>query len=337
MKLHNTTTYLLAILMISQPGCQKTEDPIIIQHSDLVTDIEGNIYKTLNIGNQRWMVENLNVSHFRNGDPIPEAKTEEEWELSGKEHTPAWCYYDNELTSASGYGKLYNGYAINDPRGLSPEGWRVASTKERPGLIEYLGGVDKAGIKLKSNTAWDLNGNGDNSSGFSGLPGGGRLSGGDFTDMGHSGTWWTGSEITSITTYGYNLNNTHNGIFRGIFDKANGLSVRAVYCPSCTSDTTSTLTFTEKLQRAMDSSLESGNGKGISAAVILPDVETWAGVNGISHGTTLISPDMLFSIGSIQRMFAGAAILQVTEEGEIIAKVGNDLISVIIANLDVGE
>jgi len=306
-----------AATILVQSGCEKTELPDIIIEEDPITDIDGNVYGTVNIGNQRWMADNLNVSHFRNGDPIPQAVTTAEWELAGAEGKPAWCYYNNDPKYASLYGKLYNWYAVNDPRGLEPEGWRVASAKAWGILIDYLGGVNQAGMKLKSDSGWEPGGNGDNSSGFSGLPGGGRLPGGEFGDSGHSGIWWAGSEHSPITSYGYNLNNSSGGIYRGTYDKATALSVRALYCPTCTDDTTGNLTFSEKLQRALDDALESGIGKGISAAVILPDGDTWVGVSGISHGTTLISPDMLFSIGSAQKMFVGAAIIQLVEEGKI--------------------
>ncbi|MFC2123494.1 serine hydrolase [Bacteroidota bacterium] len=315
--LSHTITCFLAILIMIQTSCTKREDPVIIHETDPVTDIEGNVYKTILIGNQQWMVENLNVSHFRNGDPIPEARTKEEWELAGMEGRPAWCYYNNEASIASKYGKLYNWYAVGDPRGLSPAEWRVATTKAWADLINYLGGDDIAGLNLKSDTGWDSNGNGDNLSGFTGLPGGGRVPGGDFLDMGRAGAWWADSEHSGITSYGYNLNNSTNSIFRGVFDKATGLSVRAVHCLTCTDDTTQALTFSEKLQKALDAAQENGTGKGISAAVILPDGETWIGVSGISHRTTLISPEMLFSIGSVQKMFVGAAILQLEEAGEI--------------------
>lgn len=306
-----------ATALLIQSGCDKTEDPDIIVEEDPITDIDGNVYKTINIGNQRWMVENLNVSHFRNGDPIPEAKTKTQWALAGTDGKPAWCYYNNDPGNASTYDKLYNWYALNDPRGQEPEGWRVPSTKEWAKLIDYLGGDDIAGNKLKSMSGWDSSGNGDNSSRFTGLPGGGRLINGDFSDLGRAGIWWSSTENTAITAYGYNLNNSDSKVLRGNFDTGTGLSVRSLYCPTCSNDTTSTLTFSEKLQKALDASLESSNGIGISTAVIMPDGGTWIGVSGLSFGTTLITPDMLFAIGSARKMFVGAAIFQLGEEGKI--------------------
>lgn len=84
-------------------------------------------YNSVKIGNQVWMSENLNVSTFRNGDPIPEAKTNEEWDRAGANKQPAWCYYNNDPRNGAKYGKLYNWFAINDPRGLAPEGWHVSN------------------------------------------------------------------------------------------------------------------------------------------------------------------------------------------------------------------
>ena len=298
-------------------GCEKTEFPEINKEDNPITDIEGNIYGTVNIGNQRWTIDNLNVSHFRNGDPIPHAVSIAEWELAGKEGRPAWCYYNNDPNNASNYGKLYNWYAVNDPRGLEPEGWRTPSARDWSNLIDYLDGIDIAGKKLKSASGWDLNGNGDNSSKFNGLPGGGRLVNGEFANMHNAGIWWASTKNSAITSYAYNLNSSDSKVLKGIFDMATGLSVRTIYCPDCTNDTTSQLTLAEKLQKALDVTLETSTGVGVSAAVIMPDGETWVGTSGVSYGTTSITPDMMFAIGSAQKMFVGAAILQLSEEGKI--------------------
>src|SRR5712675_951158 len=120
-------------------------------HSEAqVIDRDGNSYKTVRIGTQEWMAENLNVSHFKNGDEIPEAKTNEEWKKASDEHKPAWCNYDNDLMNGKKYGKLYNWYAVNDPRGLTPNGWHVPSNSECfEHLIKFLGGEDVAGGKMK--------------------------------------------------------------------------------------------------------------------------------------------------------------------------------------------
>jgi uncharacterized protein (TIGR02145 family) len=110
---------------------------------------DGTVYKTVVIGNQTWMAENLNVDRFRNGDLIPEAKTNEEWETR-KEKKAAWCYYNNDTKNGSKYGKLYNWHAVNDNRGLAPEGWHIPSPDEWEMLFSFLGGDSIAGDKIRS-------------------------------------------------------------------------------------------------------------------------------------------------------------------------------------------
>ena len=136
-----------------------------------VKDKDGSTQKTVKINNQEWMTENLNVSAFRNGDSIPEAKTDLDWEEAGKKGKPAWCYYANDPANGIKYGKLYNWYAVNDPRGLAPAGWHVPTDAEWTELINSLGGGELAGAKMKSTTGWVDNRTATNESGFSGLPG----------------------------------------------------------------------------------------------------------------------------------------------------------------------
>jgi uncharacterized protein (TIGR02145 family) len=144
------------------------------------------------IGTQVWMIKNLDVSTFRNGDSIPEAKTEEAWVAAGENKQPAWCYYENDPMNGIRYGKLYNSYAVNDPRGLAPAGYHIPTDDEWNVLADYLGGLfqDKTEAKMKSKSGWFENENGTNSSGFSGLPGGFRHSDGSFELIGENGTWW---------------------------------------------------------------------------------------------------------------------------------------------------
>lgn len=106
-----------------------------------VTDIEGQTYKTIKIGNQTWMAENLNVTKFRNGEDIPIAESEDDWFLATIGEIPA--YVDVEFDSENGkfFGKLYNYYAISDPRGIAPEGWRVPTDADWTQLAEALGGL----------------------------------------------------------------------------------------------------------------------------------------------------------------------------------------------------
>ena len=162
-----------------------------------ITDKDGNTYKTVEIGSQEWMAENLNVSHFRNGDPIPEARTNEEWVKAGENEQPAWCYYDNDRKNGKIYGKLYNWHVVNDPRGLAPEGWPVPSNGDWTKLTDYLGGEDDAGGKLKQTGTthwWGPNEGATNETDFTALPGGSRLNDGTFDSIGGYGGWWSATE-----------------------------------------------------------------------------------------------------------------------------------------------
>jgi uncharacterized protein (TIGR02145 family) len=150
--------------------------------------------KSIKIGNQVWMAENLNISKFRNGDPIAEAKNQVEWKSMSEKGEPAWCYYDNDSSNGNIYGKLYNWYAVNDSRGLAPVGWHIPNTEEWEKLEAYLGKA-VAGDKMKSSEGWNSNFNGNNSSGFSALPGGYCDKDGLFTSAGSTGNWWSTKKI----------------------------------------------------------------------------------------------------------------------------------------------
>jgi uncharacterized protein (TIGR02145 family) len=157
----------------------------------LVTHL--NSQTTVKISEQSWATENLGVVTFRNGDSLIEAKSFKEWKRAEKDKKPAWCYYDNKSVNGKKHGKLYNVYAITDPRGLAPVGFHIPSNEEWIKLGESLDGLKKSGIKLKSSSDWD----GDNSSGFNGMPSGIRYAngpngqGGTFDNIGQIGYYWS--------------------------------------------------------------------------------------------------------------------------------------------------
>ena len=130
---------------------------------------------------------NLNVEHFKNGEIISEAKTKEEWVMAGEEKRPAWCYYDNDISNGGKYGKLYNWYAVNDPRDLAPEGWHVPKDEECAVLTDYLAANGHSGTALKATSGWNSGGNGTDYYGWNGLPGRGRYDNGDFYNVGGNG------------------------------------------------------------------------------------------------------------------------------------------------------
>ncbi len=148
----------------------------------------------MKIGKQIWLANNLNINQFRNGDLILHAKSAEEWKKAGEKGKPAMCYYDNDSNNGKYYSKLYNWYAVNDPRGISPEGWHIPNNDEWDKLITFYGGNTQAGTSLKSSHGWDLELNGTNESCFDGLPGGYREENGIFKFIGAMGHWWSASD-----------------------------------------------------------------------------------------------------------------------------------------------
>ena len=177
------------------------------------------------IGSQVWMVENLNVDKFRNGDPIPEVKTDEEWVRAGKKGEPAWCYYNNDPGKGEKYGKLYNWYAVNDPRELAPDGWRVSKDLDWKKLAFFLGKENLA-AKLKSINDW--RGYGNNSSVFSALPGGCRQYNGFFILTGLNGFWWSSTELNELIAHSRSIKYDRNDLLVITDYKVSGLSVRCV-------------------------------------------------------------------------------------------------------------
>jgi uncharacterized protein (TIGR02145 family) len=185
----------------------------------------GEEFKTVKIGNQVWMAENLNVDHYRNGDPIPEVKDAEKW---SQLNSGAWCYYDNDSANGKIYGKLYNWFAVNESRGLCPAGWHVPSDDEWTVLGNYLGGNEVAGGKLKSTTGWNApNSGATNSSGFMGLPGGYRNDG-TYSTIGDLGGWWSSTESVSSLAWGRSMYYNASDVYRYNDVEHNGSSVRCV-------------------------------------------------------------------------------------------------------------
>lgn len=163
---------------------------------------------TVTIGSQIWTARNLDVSTYRNGDPIPQVQNQLDF---ANLTTGAWCYYNNDSASGPVYGKLYNGYAVNDPRGLAPTGYHIASDSEWTTLTTFLGGSGVAGGKMKATTIWNNPNTGaTNSSGFTALPGGAAANG--FIQIGNIGYFWTSSEVNTVTNYYKYLDTYSNGV-----------------------------------------------------------------------------------------------------------------------------
>lgn len=234
----------------------KLKPPVKVVPVIPVVDNKGPI-KGVAIGSQVWMSTNLNVSTYRNGDVIPQVQDKDTWD---KLTTGAWCYYENNAANGTKYGKLYNWYAVNDARGLAPAGWHIPTDQEWTVLENSLG--DDAGKKMKSTSGWEswtditcsncktwnteyrrkkecnvcqdtrvngkktYSGNGMNSSGFSGLPGGSRNLNGLFLCVGNYGKWWGASE--GNVSLSRELNYSNSNLSRSYVSKIYGFSVRCV-------------------------------------------------------------------------------------------------------------
>lgn len=186
--------------------------------------------KTVKIGQQIWMVENLNVTVFKNGDPIHEAQTYAMWEEFTAQHKPAWCYYEMDSTNSGTIGKLYNWYAVNDYRGIAPDGWHVPSDDEWQTLIDYLGGDNLAGGKLKESdtSSWKSpNSGATNESRFSALPGGYRYHDG-FYYKGYTAFFFSSTEHSTCTAWTRLLNFNNSEVYRYFGNKWDGYSVRCI-------------------------------------------------------------------------------------------------------------
>lgn len=179
--------------------------------------------KIIGIGNQEWMSENLNVDHYQNGDPIPEVKDAREWESL---KTGAWCYYNNYPENGNKNGKLYNWYAVNDPRGLAPGGWHVPKHDEFLKLAEAVNKNSNALKVISLGSRWPSD---NNLSGFSSLMSGRRIYNGTFHDLGSSSYFWSSTEFGPISANSLNLYSDEDiNIYKIPYEKNFGFSIRCL-------------------------------------------------------------------------------------------------------------
>jgi len=232
-KLTRSVTLEKAVAVVSQ----KTT---AVLATKTVTDIDGNVYKTVRIGNQVWMAENLKVKHYRNGDTIPNITGDSQWSNLS---SGAWCYYGSRTSNGSTYGCLYNWYAVNDSRGLAPAGWRIPSDADWKQLEMYLGmsrsaadadgwrGTDEGGkLKETGTSRWDTPNKGATDAfGFRALPGGCRdYYNGHYVILGNNAYFWSSSENSSDDAWFRSLYTSYSNINRGSHNKRYGFSVRCV-------------------------------------------------------------------------------------------------------------
>lgn len=215
-----------AILILQSCSSGSTDNN---SNNSYVTDIDGNIYSTIIICNKKWTQTNLNVSHYRNGDVIPQVTNPIQW---ANLTTGAWCYYNNDSSNGAVYGKLYNWYAVNDSRGLAPDGWHIPTDSEWISLTSCIGGVGFGGkLKETGNAHWiSPNTEATNSSGFTALPAGQRsFYDGTFSFLQSGTAWWSSTEAgNSSITWTRGLVNFWGTVSRNDMYKGFGISVRCV-------------------------------------------------------------------------------------------------------------
>ena len=193
-----------------------------------VTDIEGNVYHTVIIGTQEWMLENLKTTKYRDGTSIPNVTNNTSW---SNLTTGAYCDYNNTPSNSATYGKLYNWYAATDAHNIAPTGWHVPTDAEWSTLITYLEGESVAGGKLKEigTTHWiSPNTGATNETGFTALPGGKRQYNRTFYGIGVIGCWWSATEYNATYAWYHGMGYGGSNAERNGDNKEVGFSVRCL-------------------------------------------------------------------------------------------------------------
>jgi uncharacterized protein (TIGR02145 family) len=191
-----------------------------------VTDIDGNVYGVVKIGNHYWSTENLRTSHYNDGTAIPTGLSNTAWSATT---TGAYALYNDELSNNTTYGKLYNWHAVNTDK-LAPAGWHVPSSAEWDELINAIGGNSVAGGKMKSTSSlWEApNAGADNSTGFNALPSGYRGTGGGYSVLGKAAYWWHRNERNSTQANYTDVSASLPNSFSNAATKTFGYAIRLV-------------------------------------------------------------------------------------------------------------
>lgn len=221
----NYRLYSITIFVVFLALCSGF-NPVNGQES--VTDYDGNVYPTVRIGTQVWMTENLKTTHYSDGESIPEIKDDSLW---ADQTTGAYCSNNNEKSNSELYGYLYNWYVVPNIKKVCPAGWHVPVANDWKKLETYLGGPGTSGGKMKETGTgkWaDPSTKADNSSGFTGLPGGSRNPDGTFNNPGESGQWWTSTEFSITTAWHRRLYNNVGFIDNIYALKTEGFSIRCL-------------------------------------------------------------------------------------------------------------
>jgi uncharacterized protein (TIGR02145 family) len=239
-----TSLFAIVIIFVLSISCSNNHETETLPQTDCGTVTT--TYPIVLIGSQNWMQKNLDVCSYRNGDPIPQVIDPSQWQNLT---TGAWCYYNNDSSNGTIYGKLYNWYAVNDARGLAPEGYHIPTNSEWIQFENYLiaNGYNfdgtKAGNKIAKSIAstnlWQTtttgttgavghNVNSNNSSGFSGIPGGFRHENGLYNAIEQSTMWWSSTQTDNENAWYRYINKTTEFLYSYSFNKQFGYSVRCI-------------------------------------------------------------------------------------------------------------
>lgn len=236
--LNQGTTYYYRFRAYNDFTESENSNVIAIDTNPAIIDVDGNIYTSVIIGTQEWMVENLKVIRYNDGTPIPNLAANGDWltEDGSVGHDGAYCWYNNDISNKTPYGALYNWYAVNNAHGLAPTGWRVPSQADFNTLITFIGDISDAGGKLKEigYSHWDFpNNNATNDYGFTALPGGVRypvgFTGGEFHDLrGYCNLMTSTLFDASRMYYWFIINGGTGEITNNKWGLTSGMSIRCV-------------------------------------------------------------------------------------------------------------
>ncbi|HRZ42040.1 MAG TPA: FISUMP domain-containing protein [Bacteroidales bacterium] len=220
-----STTYYVRAYATNKAGTSYGNEVVF---STSLADADGNVYNTVQIGNQVWMSENLRTTKYTNGTPVEHVTDDNAWYANS---TGAYTWYNNDPSQKEIYGALYKWHAVSNPAGLCPHGWHVPANAEWNELITFLGGETEAGSKLKEsgNSHWfNQNTDATNTSGFTALPGGSRSEYGIFANQGYYGYFWTSTTYNMGNAWGVSLS-AYDGIATTLYANIGfGYSVRCI-------------------------------------------------------------------------------------------------------------
>ena len=183
--------------------------------------------ESIRINGKFWMVRNLNVEVFRNGDTIAHASSARAWDDAWRSRKPAWCFYESDPANGEKYGRLYNWYAVADSRAMCPAGWHVPSDKEWLALIDFIYAKD-TGTSKKITLLWAGGSDDNGGNGLAVTAGGFRMLNAEYRAKGKVGYWWGSTSIDEDGARHYLLNAEDGVLTRTNYHKGNGFSVRCV-------------------------------------------------------------------------------------------------------------